>query len=62
MDIEGAEFVVIPHLIKTGTITLIDELFLESHPWRLPHKSNANKGLYLVRKIRSMGVYAHQWI
>ena len=31
MDIEGAEFQVIDHLIKKGTITLIKELYCECH-------------------------------
>lgn len=31
MDIEGAEFVVIPSLIESGAACLIDEVFLECH-------------------------------
>lgn len=32
MDIEGAEFEVIPHLIKTEAIQWIDEMYVEFHP------------------------------
>ncbi|TKY47215.1 hypothetical protein E2542_SST29274 [Spatholobus suberectus] len=31
MDVEGTEFHLIPRLIQTGAICLIDELFLECH-------------------------------
>lgn len=31
LDIEGAEYHVVPHLIETGAITLINELYIEWH-------------------------------
>ena len=62
MDIEGAEYTVVPHLIKQKTITLIDELFFGPHPQLQKTKAGKNRGLQMIRKIRSMGVYAHQWL
>ena len=71
MDIEGAEYTVVPHLIATGAIRLIDEMFVEVHVptiegaemKRMPLASNRTKedAKELVGKLRRAGVYAHQW-
>ncbi|XP_078435450.1 methyltransferase [Wolffia australiana] len=71
MDIEGAEFDVLPRLIETGAICLIDELFLECHynRWqkccpgkRSPKYQNTYGQCFdLFSKLRGSGVLVHQW-
>ncbi|KAK7387276.1 hypothetical protein VNO78_27947 [Psophocarpus tetragonolobus] len=71
MDVEGTEFHLIPRLIQTGAICLVDELFLECHynRWqrccpgqRSPkyHKTYS-QCLHLFTSLRSYGVLVHQW-
>jgi FkbM family methyltransferase len=45
MDIEGAEYRVLPHLLATGAIDLIDELRCEFHPERFPSHAQAHTQL-----------------
>jgi len=71
MDIEGAEYEVVPHLISTGVAPLIDEMFLEVHA-QLPGSSSRRKPLVLgkskqsafnlLQSLRAAGVYAHLWL
>ncbi|XP_010451944.1 PREDICTED: uncharacterized protein LOC104734132 [Camelina sativa] len=71
MDVEGTEFDLIPRLIKTGAICLIDELFLECHynrwqrccPGQRSQKYNKtyNQCLELFTSLRQRGVLVHQW-
>lgn len=71
MDVEGTEFDLIPRLIKTGAICLIDELFLECHynrwqrccPGQRSQKYNKtyNQCLQLFTSLRERGVLVHQW-
>ncbi|KFK24641.1 hypothetical protein AALP_AA8G005900 [Arabis alpina] len=71
MDVEGTEFDLIPRLIKTGAICLIDELFLECHynrwqrccPGQRSQKYNKtyNQCLELFTSLRQTGVLVHQW-
>lgn len=68
VDIEGAEWDLIPHLLSTGAIHLVDELFVEIHtdinsccypPWdEGRHWADA---LRLMRHLRMNGVFAHMW-
>ena len=63
MDIEGAEFAVIPHLISHGVMTLIDEIFLECHDdggGGLGHSAK-DKCSELHRSVRAAGVWDHEW-
>lgn len=71
MDVEGTEFDLIPRLIETGAICLIDEVFLECHynRWqkccpgvRSPkyHKTYG-QCLNLFKSLRQRGVLVHQW-
>ena len=39
MDIEGAEFPVLRHLLEDGTITLVDHLYVEFHERFIPRES-----------------------
>lgn len=71
MDVEGTEFDLIPRLIKTGAICLIDEIFLECHynRWqkccpgeRSPkYQKTYGQCLDLFTSLRERGVLVHQW-
>ncbi|XP_074281393.1 uncharacterized protein LOC141606235 [Silene latifolia] len=71
MDVEGTEFDLIPRLIKTGAICLIDEIFLECHynrwqrccPGQRSPKYEKTYGqcLNLFTSLRERGVLVHQW-
>lgn len=66
VDIEGGEWTLIPHLIRTGAMRLVDELFLECHPidfddyarqpGRLPQIC-----IDFINDLRDQGVYCHRW-
>ena len=72
MDVEGTEFHLIPRLIQTGAICLIDELFLECHynRWQrcCPGERSAkfqktySQCLDLFTSLRNIGVLVHQWL
>ncbi|CAN0927893.1 hypothetical protein LINGRAHAP2_LOCUS36152 [Linum grandiflorum] len=71
MDVEGTEFDLIPRLVKTGAICLIDEVFLECHynRWqrccpgvRSPkYERTYEQCLDLFTTLRESGVLVHQW-
>ncbi|GLU11935.1 hypothetical protein SLE2022_286530 [Rubroshorea leprosula] len=65
MDVEGAEFHLIPRLMETGAICMVDEVFLKCHynRWRRSpkyHKTYA-QCLQLFASLRESGVLVHQW-
>lgn len=43
MDIEGAEFPVLEHLIKTGNISIINKLFVEFHANKVPSYTSQDR-------------------
>ena len=66
MDVEGAEYSILPHLVMTRSIFLIDELFVEIHTGmntccknRKDRKFGSARQLLL--DVRSAGVYGHMW-
>ncbi|KAJ7959904.1 Methyltransferase [Quillaja saponaria] len=71
MDVEGTEFHLIPRLIQTGAICLIDEFFFECHynRWQrcCPGQRSAKyqktyaQCLDLFTSLRESGVLVHQW-
>ncbi|EOY34629.1 hypothetical protein QUC31_018346 [Theobroma cacao] len=71
MDVEGTEFHLMPRLIETGAICLIDEVFLECHynRWqrccpgqRSPKYQNTyDQCVDLFDSLRARGVLVHQW-
>ncbi|CAN6220028.1 unnamed protein product [Urochloa humidicola] len=71
MDVEGTEFDLIPRMFDTGSICLVDELFLECHynRWqkccpgeRSPKYENTyEECLDLFSSLRESGVLVHQW-
>ena len=62
MDIEGAEFQVVPKLIESGATELIDEMFLEAkaNTTAMADGRSVDDALQLLRDLREAGVYAHQ--
>ena len=67
-DIEGAEYTVVPHLIRSGTLHLVDEIFVEVHTeintcCRPPHNKGRSfqDAMRLIASLREAGVYAHAW-
>jgi len=64
MDIEGSEHTVLKHMHETGTLQLVDELFLECHGnfWGgLITDIPRSACLQLLADVRSAGVFAHEW-
>lgn len=69
MDIEGAEFQIIDHLIENDTLKLIDELYIETHGrFDFPEKEWANKKKEikiiennLLKKCRKHIPKVHYW-
>ena len=69
MDIEGAEYAIVPHLIAEGVGPLIDELFIEVHTetntcCKPPRDAGRHRAdaLRLIQRLRDAGVYAHEWL
>ncbi|KMZ56647.1 S-adenosyl-L-methionine-dependent methyltransferases superfamilyprotein [Zostera marina] len=71
MDVEGTEFDLIPMLLDTGAICLVDEFFLECHynRWqrccpgkRSPkYQKTYDQCLDTFSSLRNSGVLVHQW-
>lgn len=64
MDIEGSEHTVLKHMHETGTLQLVDELFLECHGnfWGGLIKDIPRSAcIQLLEDVRSAGVFAHEW-
>ena len=53
MDIEGAEYIVLPQLLKGGEIDLIHELRCEFHPERFPAHQSVHDTLLLELGLRT---------
>jgi FkbM family methyltransferase len=70
MDIEGTEFDLLPKMLETGAICLVDELFLECHynRWQKTNPERTSKFgktfdecLSFFQTLRRNGVLVHQW-
>jgi FkbM family methyltransferase len=59
LDIEGAEYQVLQHMIETKSISLISKLFVEFHSDTLPDKKCLE--LDIVEKIKSLGIEVLDW-
>ena len=46
IDIEGAEYLVLPDLVKKGALNLVDEVYCEWHDRFVPERKNA-KAAYM---------------
>eukprot|EP01018_Ginkgo_biloba_P030230 Gb_17852 [translate_table: standard] len=63
MDVGGSEFQILPRMLKTGAICLVDELFLECH-YESTYKKHRRaywECLALYGMLREEGVLVHQW-
>jgi len=59
LDIEGAEYRVLPHMIETGAINFLNKLFVEFHFDTLPDKKGME--LKIVEEIKKMGIEVLDW-
>jgi FkbM family methyltransferase len=60
MDIEGAEFQVLRHMIKEGTITKIKKMYVEFHERYVPAESLETER-ELIKTISDLGVEINTW-
>ncbi|KAH9305810.1 hypothetical protein KI387_010214 [Taxus chinensis] len=65
MNVGGAEFQILPKMLRTGALCLVDELFLECH-YQSPYKKKKQRRSYwecltLYGLLRENGVAVHQW-
>jgi FkbM family methyltransferase len=59
LDIEGAEYDVIPHLIKNGSIKYINEFFIEWHDERVGVPVSEN--FRLTNELNGLGLSVNEW-
>ena len=63
MDVEGAEFDLVPALIASGAAPLIDELFIECHSQEVfrngPH--HYRECVKMLRDAQNAGMWVHEW-
>ena len=60
LDIEGSEFAVLRHLIRTGSMKRIRELYCEFHERFMPNESEQSKN-ELIRDVEKNGTKVHTW-
>jgi FkbM family methyltransferase len=60
MDIEGAEFDVLRHILNDGSITKLSEIYVEFHDRYMPKETHESK-MELIRKIEELGVKINFW-
>jgi FkbM family methyltransferase len=60
MDIEGAEFNVLRHLINTGVIKRINKIYIEFHEQFMEDESEETK-VELIELIKNLGVETYEW-
>ena len=61
MDIEGAEFAVLPALLASGSACLIDELYLECHVRDAVKGRKTGDCIALLRAFTAEGALSHIW-
>jgi len=61
MDIEGAEYDVLRHLMKEGTASIMDELFVETHE-RFVNDENSTTTIQLLNEVRNNNVKVEKWV
>eukprot|EP00959_Pyramimonas_sp_CCMP1952_P299689 6268368-Pyramimonas_sp.AAC.1 len=60
MDVEGAEFSILPHLIQSEVLPLLDKIYIEWHE-RIDNRFFGAESTY--RSIfETYGVHFHSWI
>ena len=59
MDIEGAEYKVLPKMIEDGSIEYINSAYIEWHDWFLPeYKSKTSE---LMKSLQAANVSIGSW-
>lgn len=61
MDIEGAEYQVLRHLLLENTVSIIDELYVETHE-RFVNGEDINTTNQLLNDIRKNNVKVEKWV
>ena len=65
LDIEGAEWMVLEDMAKSGALSLVDELFIECHhgEWvpNWPTQHSLADCHRLFNTLRAHGIFAHEW-
>lgn len=61
MDIEGAEYQVLRHLINQDTAKIMDQLFVETHE-RFVNDENASTTNQLLNEVRKHNVKVEKWV
>ena len=61
IDIEGAEYTVVPHMLEKNTFQLIDEVYIETHH-RFVDGWNASNTEALLQSVRATGTIVHHWV
>lgn len=59
IDIEGSEYIVLPHLIETGAIQYIKEIIIEWHHWQFPKYANLSDNI--SNQLRNLGIKLSNW-
>ena len=59
MDIEGAEYQVLNHLIETNTISFIKEIYIECHDRLVSNIVNTQN--YLIEELNKKNIVIHYW-
>lgn len=61
MDIEGAEYQVLRHLLNEGTVKIMDQLFVETHE-RFVNGEDTNTTNKLLNEVRKHNVTVEKWV
>jgi FkbM family methyltransferase len=65
LDIEGAEWMVLEHLARSGALAYIDEMFIECHhgEWvpQWPTQHSLADCHRMFNALRDYGIFAHEW-
>lgn len=59
LDVEGAEYEVLRHMIDGGTISMVHKLYVEFHSDTLPHKKEEED--QLIEELKGLGVDPLEW-
>ena len=65
MDIEGGEWILLPHMLKTGALALVSDLLLECHstrPVASRFKLLPAECIDLVNFLRNRSIRCHVWV
>ena len=61
MDIEGAEYTIVPHLLKMGAYINIDHLLVEYHPNLALNKESIRDTEECIKKMVEFGVQVPEY-